>query len=126
MLRELNREEKAQILLALIGMVFCYNVYSLFGGLQVYVSFPFFPEHSEPIQWYAKDVGFRVSIFLLALLMYSLIRDGLNRKYDMLLRGTVGFLAKDILDYIVSYDQFTALWDIVAYIGIILYVVLKK
>jgi len=126
MLRELNREEKVSVLLCLIALVFCYNAYSLFGGSMVYVGFPFFPGHMEPIQWYAKDVGFRVSIFLLAALMYHLIRNGLNRKYDMLLRGTVGFLAKDILDYIVSYDQFTAFWDIVAYIGIILYVVFKK
>jgi hypothetical protein len=126
MLRELNREEKTCIVLTLVGVLFCYNFYSLFSHVDFYVGFPFYPGHLEPIQWYAKDLGFRIAIFLLAILLYYLIKNGLNNNYNMLLRGTIGFLAKDILDYIVSYDQFTAFWDIIAYIGIILYVVLKK
>jgi hypothetical protein len=126
MVRELNKEEKAHILVVLALIVGCYNAYSLFYSFNLKVGFPFYPGHSEPIQWYAKDLGFRISIFLLGFLMYYLIQDSLNWKYTILIRATVGFLAKDVIDYIISYDQFAAFWDIIAYIGILCYVVFKK
>jgi hypothetical protein len=124
--KELNREEKGVTILILTLIVGCYNAYQLFIGFDIMVGFPFYPGHSEPIQWYAKDLGFRISIFLLASLMYYLIHDRCNRNYNMLFRATVGFLLKDVIDYCISYDQFAAFWDIITYIGIILYVLFNR
>lgn len=126
MLNELNRKEKAYILIVLALMVGCYNAYTVVEFLDYQVSFPFYRSHSEPIAWYVKDLGFRISIFLLSTLMHYLIQDRLNWKYLLLIRGLVVFLGKDVIDYIICYDQFTAIWDIIAYIGIILYVIFKK
>jgi hypothetical protein len=124
--QSLNKTEKAVILLTLIAIIGCYNVHTFFDYVDYSVGFPFFKGHSEPISWYIKDVGGRVSIFLLSGLMYYLIQDRLNWKYTMLFRATVGFLAKDVIDYIISYDQFTPLWDTVFYISIIIYVLFNK
>lgn len=129
MVSEINKKEKALIIITLTLMIGCYNAYTLstyFVPNSFNIGFPFYTKHTEPIQWYMKDLGDRVAIFLLGGLLYFLIEANLNRKYTILLRATVLFLAKDVLDYIVCYDQFPSFWDIVFYLLILGYVVFKK
>lgn len=121
-MQRLSNKEKTIVLLTLSAIIGCYNLHTFFDYIDYRVGFPFYKSHTEPIAWYIKDVGTRLSIFLLSGLMYYLVQDRLSFKYTMLFRVTTGFLAKDVIDYIISYDQFTAIWDTLFYISLIIYI----
>lgn len=125
MARSLSNRQKERIVLSFIAIVICYNAHEiipLFYPDNYFIGFPFFTDHKEPIAWYVKDIGFRIAIAIFSALLLYLEHNRLNLGFTMLLRATTGFLVKDILDYILCYDQFPVIWDILFYMGIIIYV----
>lgn len=87
------------------------------------VNFPFYP-HKEPIAWYLKDLGMRISIFIVSVLLFICYEGETLLKTVLFL--FCGFMLKDVFDYVLFYDHAHGYLDILVFMSAVIFYIVKK